>query len=256
MSAAENWNPPPAQLALPEAETHVWRIALDAPQVTVECCLTELPTADRARAERFTFADGRRRYAMARAALRRILGRYLESEPPAGAPVPHASLDIGTGPHGKPFLQWDGKAHELRFNLSHTGETAVLAVAWGREVGIDIESVNRPVAMEELAGRFFSPSEATAVMDAPAERRAAVFFRVWTTKEAYVKARGDGLTLPLEQFDVVGELCQPPGLLATRHDPADRARWRFAEVACGEEFACVLAVEKRIGELRCWQFTV
>jgi 4'-phosphopantetheinyl transferase len=242
-----NWNPPPARLALPEAETHVWRIALDAPQVTVECCLTELPAADRARAERFTFADGRRRYAMARAALRRILGRYLECEP--------ASLDIGTGPHGKPFLRLDGRAHMLRFNLSHTEETAVLAVAWERDVGIDIESVKRPVALEELAGRFFSTSEATAVMDAPAKRRAAVFFRIWTTKEAYVKARGDGLALPLDQFDVVSDPGQPPGLLATRHDPADKARWRFAEVACGEEFACVLAVERRIGELRCWPFT-
>ncbi len=118
----------------------------------------------------------------------------------------------------------------------------MIAVAWDREAGIDIERLEREVDMDGLAIRFFSPKEADAVLNADPTIKRRVFFRIWTTKEAYIKARGEGLSLPLDQFDVVTDPNKPPGLVATRLEPADAGRWQFAALNISEVHACTLAV--------------
>ena len=229
-----------SRLNLGPDEVHVWQVRLDVAADAVASAFGVLSASEQTQARRFTFEDGQRHFTVARGALRRILSRYLDDPPPAHA--------FETGPHGKPSLKPASKSeglHPLRFNVSHTGDIAVIAAAWNRELGIDIECVDRKVEMENLSKRFFSPTEAEDVLKADTATRRDVFFRIWTTKEAYIKARGDGLSLPLDQFDVVTDLTNPPGLLATRHDPDDLARWRFARVDMSPEFACTLAVEGR-----------
>ncbi len=149
-----------------------------------------LSSEEQRRAARFHFERDRRRFIGSHAALREILSLYL-GEPPA-------SLEFVTRVHGKPELA----SGAPRFNLSHSGELALIGVAGNRELGVDVERVRAQVAIERIARRFFSASEAAALFAYPGSERDAAFFRCWTRKEAYVKARGGGLRIPLASFDV------------------------------------------------------
>lgn len=194
------WLPAPMSLSLPAAETHIWRIRLDLPEdrrQETAACLSE---AERQRAARFVTPELRQRYVVAHGRLRQILGGYLHTEP--------SSLEFDSGPKGKPCLchaepapGTEGPAG-LRFNLSHSAGIALIAVTCGREVGVDVERLRPGIDTESLARRFFSEAEAQAVLSCRPKQRADVFFKIWTRKEAYIKARGAGLSLPLDSFTV------------------------------------------------------
>lgn len=170
----------------------MWRVALDPPAAHVDALADLLSPDERTRATRLRAAERRRRFVVARGVLRTILARYLDAEP--------ASLRFDYGPHGKPALM----AAPLRFNLSHSHDLALVAVAREREVGIDVERVRDTVEVARLAARFFSPPEqALLAALSPADRPGA-FFRLWTCKEAYLKATGEGMSRALGTLDVTG----------------------------------------------------
>lgn len=175
----------------------VYAFELDQPRpVVVE--LQRLLSGDEIdRADRFATRTLRDRYIVGRAGLRLGLAAALDKAPVA------LRFDYGT--NGKPALvdepEFDG-AGKLHFNLSHSGGRALLAVAVGAGVGVDIELVRSDIEVDDLAGRFFSPRERAAYRAFPQHERAAAFFRCWTRKEAIIKAVGDGLGLPLDSFDV------------------------------------------------------
>jgi 4'-phosphopantetheinyl transferase len=194
----------------------------------MEDALSLLDDAERARGSRFIRESDRRRFVIAHGFTRLVLGRFLG--------VPAASLRFSVGSHGKPRLT-DADA-DLRFSLSHSRERAVLAVALAREVGIDIEQ-ERPIAALDLAQRFFSPREFEALAATQPDGRASAFFRCWTRKESFVKARGDGLSFPLSAFDVSLEESAPPLLLACEH-PDETARWTIAAVPCDGPYTAAL----------------
>lgn len=141
-------------------------------------------------ARRFRFERDRRRYIVRRGRLRELLSRYLGTSPP--------QVRLRAGPFGKPGLA-EG---DVRFSLSHSHGIALFAIVRGLEVGCDIERRDRRFAFEQIADQFFSPLEARTLGSLPAARQAEAFFNCWTRKEAYVKARGLGLSLPLNSFDV------------------------------------------------------
>ncbi len=175
---------PPSRLK--PGSVHVWVVDLaSAPSTPGVLSPSEL-----ARAARFRFAQDRRRFIASHATLRQILAAYTGVLP--------ASLEFITLPHGKPALVSGG----LQFNLSHSGDLALVALAAGCEVGVDIERLRAQVEMEAIARRFFSPSETEALLAYPEPERAPAFFRCWTRKEAYVKALGGGLTISLSSFVV------------------------------------------------------
>src|SRR5262249_41616868 len=147
-----------------------------------------------------------------------------------------AGLRFGYGSHGKPFLP----DIDLRFNLSHSGGWAALAVARGHEVGIDIEQIRADRATDDLAQRFFSPREWAALRALPEAERCAAFFRCWTRKEAFIKLIGEGLSFPLDEFDVTLRPDEPPALLSVRGDARAATRWTMHEFASPPGFAAAL----------------
>lgn len=185
---------------LPERTVHVWVASLDRPFEAFAALLDE---GERARAARFAFERHRRRFIVAHAMLRLVLADLLEADP--------ASLRFTTGPHGKPQLA----DHALRFNLSHSGERAAVAVASDREVGIDIEVVRPMSQLGSFAALVLAPAELAALARTAGSEQTRAVLSAWTRKEALVKARGDGLRENPAALDVgfgpdaaaVGGLC-------------------------------------------------
>lgn len=193
-----------------------------------------LSSAEHQRAERFRFERDRRCYVVGRGMLRLILGEHLSCDP--------ACLRFAYGRYGKPGLAEPGETN-VHFNISHAHTLVAIAVAEGRRVGIDVEQVRALDDMDRLARRFFSIREYAALRALPPEERREAFFRCWTRKEAYVKARGDGLTLPLDRFDVSLRPGAPAALLGTRPDPAEATRWGLHDLGLMDGYQSALAVE-------------
>jgi 4'-phosphopantetheinyl transferase len=222
-------------------QVHVWRLEVEEAARRRGLALTTLASDERARARAFSFAADRDRFVVARAALRSLLAAYLDLDP--------RRLRLGSGPLGKPILLEDGP---IRFNVSHSDNLVLVAVAREREVGIDVERIRENTALEEIAIRNFSPAEVRALLSRPPEQRTSAFFSCWTRKEAYLKARGAGLHYPLDQFDV-SLAPEPAALCEDRVAPGDAARWSLRDLAVAPGYAAALAVEGRGWRLGCWR---
>jgi 4'-phosphopantetheinyl transferase len=218
--------------ALQPGAIHVWRVALDPPAGTLPDLETLLSDDERERAGRFYFEVDRGRYIVAHAALRDLLARYQHT---SGYRTP-----FETGPYGKPALS---AAAPLRFNLAHSGSLALVSLAMGTEVGVDLEALDPRTEIEGVASRFFSPTECRALLALRSEHRLAGFFHIWSQKEAYLKGRGDGVTLGLDHFDVTADPSLGAALLADRRDPDAARRWKLVALDAGEGFRAALAVE-------------
>lgn len=183
------WETPVRWPRLRDDEIHVWCVGLDeaADAAALAACLS---AGERERAGGLPSSAHRRRFVAARATLRQLLGCYLGEEP--GAVV------FAHGAHGKPFLPQGG----LHFNVSHTQGLVLYAIASAREVGVDVEWMRPQVAHERIAARFFAPEEQEMLAQVPAEERRVAFYHIWTRKEAYLKACGDGLAAGLGTFAV------------------------------------------------------
>ena len=234
-------------LSVPSHAVHVWRAPLEAPVSTVEDLSGMLCDDERRRADGFRFRRDRDRYIMGRATLRRLLGRYLNADP--------RQLRFRYGAHDKPALAPECGGDTHRFNVSHSHGLGLIALTRDREVGVDLEWMRPEVAIEELARRFFSPAEVAALFALPASEREEAFFACWTRKEAYIKARGEGLAIPLDQFDVSLGRGKPPAILSTRWDPGDASRWTLRSLHPGSGFAGAVAVEGHGGHLACFQWS-
>lgn len=169
-------------LALPLNEVHVWKARLDLDPEELSRLAQTLSTDEQARAARYRFEVHRRRFIAARGCLRRLLAQYLGCQA--------AAVRFRYGPSGKPAVVSEA---DLRFNVSHSDDVALYAFAQGREVGIDVERIREARGWERIAGRYFTPGECALLDAVPPALRAAAFFQLWTRKEAYLKARGEGL---------------------------------------------------------------
>jgi len=170
-------------LALPPGEVHVWRAELDVPLPQLARLAASLTPQERGRAMRLRRQRDRDRWVAARGILRAVLAAYAGVEP--------AALVLGLGAHGKPYLVEDGVPAPLRFNVAHADAVALIALAIGREVGVDVEREG-PVDLG-VARRLFSAEEAAALAALPVDARAAAFVSVWAAREAYAKGVGLGL---------------------------------------------------------------
>ncbi len=240
------WRHPPERLVLSKAEVHVWRAALDLECAPVQNFERTLATDERARAARFHFDTHRNQFIVGRGVLRTILGRYLGIEPDR--------LQFRYSSHGKPALSAEQGSNAIRFNVSHSGGMALYAVTRERKVGVDLERIRPDFANEEIAERFFSPQEVAAFHALPPESRLEAFFACWTRKEAYIKARGEGLSLPLDRFDVSLAPGQPAALMSVHDDHREAARWSIRELSPGPDYVAAIAAEGHDWRLECWQW--
>src|SRR6266404_1611567 len=241
MANIVDWSDPPRDFSLNANEAHIWRAQLDVGPHLLSRLSTYLSAEETNRAKQFVFPRDRDHFVAARGILRELLGRCSAHSP--------ASICFSQGPHGKPFLVGKLAESSMRFNISHSHGWALFAITLGNEVGIDIERIRPEVAKEEIAERYFSTPERDEFRGLPSELRVEAFFLCWTSKEAYVKARGAGLQLPLDSFDVA----LVPGHPATLRSD-DQERWDLRSFAAAPEYVAALAVERTIERTYFWEY--
>jgi 4'-phosphopantetheinyl transferase len=213
----------------------VWVIALDVVSGE-DAARGDLTAHELDRARRLRFEVDRRRFVAGRSALRQILGRCLGVSP--------VDVSLVVAPGGKPYLDTARHRERVWFNLSHSGDLALLAVSADGEVGVDVERVRPLPDLEAVAARWFSPREQAALAALPPEGRVRAFFSCWTLKEAYLKACGDGLSRRLAAFDVTVGDGWVPCLLEVRDRPGDERRWTLIRLEPGDGYVAGAAVQR------------
>ena len=177
-----NWPTGPKKPRLLPGEIHLWRVGLDDP-ARLAGAETVLSREESLRARRFVFVPDRDRFIAAHGALRMVLALYAGGDPRA--------IEFQTGPNGKPALIQIFT--DIRFNLGHSGDLALIAIARGRDVGVDVELIQKNIEFDQIVERYFDPVEAWDLRTAPPQERVLRFFDLWTRKEACLKADGRGL---------------------------------------------------------------
>ncbi len=219
----------PGSVVLADNELHVWAVPLTGDADRLGALLSD---KERQKLERLRFADHRRRFEIGHGALRTILGGYLGEHA--------AAIEFVNGPRGKPYVSGKGPF----FNTSHSGKLGIVAIA-KVELGVDLEKVRHLESLTEIARRHFSPCEWDHLSLLDGEHRELAFYRCWTRKEAYIKALGEGLSMPLDIFDVA--IDGDPRLLACRDGRERPEWWRLLDVSPGPSFAAAVAL--RVGEV-------
>ena len=240
------WLPPLGRPILESGAVHVWRASLDEGASQIDRFERTLALDERSRAGRFHFHRDRERFVVARGILRDILGRYTSRAP--------ESLSFSYSSYGKPALVPESGAEAIRFNISHSHGTALYVVTRSREIGVDLELIRDGLEIEQIAERFFSRSEVSALCALPAQIRRRAFFLCWTRKEAYIKARGEGLSLPLDQFEVSLVPGEPAALMSAQGDSNEAFRWSLQELFPAADYAAALAIEGCACSVACWQW--
>lgn len=241
------WQAPPRFLALPADEVHVWRIRLDAAPDCIKHYYDFLSSDEKGRAARYHFQKDREQYIVARGVLRTILSRYLDMAPD--------EIRFSYSSNGKPALKNSQGADLINFNMSHSHTLALVGVTRDRKIGIDVERIQNDFSCQEIAGRMFSPQESKTLAELPDDMRHEAFFNCWTRKEAYIKARGLGLSYPLHQFEVSLIPGEPARLIRSTEDSLfDTTPWALQELEPGPGYVGALAVEGKDWQLACWQW--
>jgi len=189
------WSVAPAKFTLAADQVHVWQIRADDAALCMACCENLISTVERDRAARFKFEKDRGSYTVAHAALRSILAGYLNVAP--------SDLEFEIGRRGKPRLAPAFIKDSLEFNLSHSSEVALIAVTREREIGVDIEHIKENFAFAEVAERYFTTREVSAIRALPQDLQRRAFYQCWTSKEAFLKAKGVGLSGELDEVEIL-----------------------------------------------------
>ena len=218
-------------LELRAGVVYIWEGRLDVPEPVSAAARTLLSERERKRADRFVYDRHRRRYTVAQAHLRRVLGQLTGTSP--------AAVRFQYEEKGKPYLPGGPS-----FNQSHSEERIMIAVAASGRLGVDIEELRRVRLMLAIADKNFARDEVARLRAVPPDQRRRLFFRLWTRKEAFLKALGFGLTHPLRSFSVDPSPGAAQGLLHVGDLPEDPARWHIGGVACAAGAEAALAVDQ------------
>lgn len=237
--------PARGEAGLPDDQIEVWSVDLNISDNDLADLRPTLSADETKRADRFYFERHRRRFVAARASLRAVLAAYVDLNP--------SHIEFEYGHKGKPFLAGNAADSGLHFNLSHSNERALIAVS-RVPLGVDIEFVRPMKDCEAVARRFFSEAEQSSLFSVPPDRKIEAFFTCWTRKEAYVKAVGDGLSIPLRSFDVTFLDDQEPAL-TVRAKAGQDERWFVSHLAGGANYIGALAVRDHKPRVATWTLT-
>lgn len=240
------WFPAPENLALSKDDVHIWRAELDQPEWLQAQLAATLSADEQTRAKRFHFDQHRQRFIVARGILRTILGQYLGKKP--------QQLEFCYSDRGKPALASTSADGSVCFNLSHSQGMALYAIARDRQVGIDLEFIRTLDDADRIAKRFFSPQEYALLEELPPNQKQKAFFDLWTCKEAYLKATGEGLA-GLHQVEVMLTPGEPPRLLFIGDTPPLATCWFLHQLIPTPDYAAAVAVEGHQCQLSCWHWS-
>jgi 4'-phosphopantetheinyl transferase len=239
VTAADTWSLPPRVIELDQDEVHVWMVRSGATEGRDQKLAALLSAEERERAAKFKFDKDRRLYIGAHAWLRFLLSAYLR--------VSAKQIHFTLGAHGKPQLAQPA-ASGFEFNLSHSHELALVAVAQRRAVGVDVEFVKSDFASAQVAGRFFTAKEAAALVKLPEALRREAFFKCWSSKEAFLKAKATGLSGQLDEVEIIST---GDGLVAIE---ANVSGWSLLELPLIDGYAAALAVAGGSLPMRCYRW--
>jgi 4'-phosphopantetheinyl transferase len=235
-----SWPLPAANFELDRGEIHVWSASLDRPASDYLQFAEMLSDDERQRLKTFYFDRDQRYFIARRGLLRTILGHYLNAEP--------RRLSFEYEARGKPKLSGVATCHALHFNVTHSGGLALFAVGRESPLGVDVEHLRPLSEMDQIASRFFSTGENTILSAAKPEQKLETFFNIWTSKEAYLKATGEGISDALAQVEGFQKPLSPwflhplspargfSGTLATKGNGTKLTCWRWPEQANSQAF--------------------
>jgi 4'-phosphopantetheinyl transferase len=244
-SSSFPWPVVAQQPRLSSAGVDVWCLALDLPAERVVQLHASLSSDEAERAARYHFDRHRRRFVACRGQVRQILAGYLGARPD--------ELRFRYGPRGKPSLEAPWSDSAVRFNVSNSEDVALLAVALDRELGVDVEQLREPRDFDSLAAQFFAASEVSQLRSLPQDQRLEGFYRLWTRKEAVLKAVGTGLAFPLDKVVVTLDRSEPARVVAYDGDPVAASRWWLLNLAPVPQYIGALAALGSPMDVQCWR---
>jgi 4'-phosphopantetheinyl transferase len=226
-------------------DVHVWAGELEVPQVSLAGFAATLSKSEQDRAARFHFERHRHRFIVGRGMLRVLLSRYLRCDP--------RTLEFTYGVAGKPRLPHRPNEAALQFNLAHSDDLALIALTRGGQVGIDVERIRPLRDAEELVARFFSPREHQAFKRLDEDKKPAAFFSLWTRKEAWLKATGEGIAHSLHLVEVSFVENEPARLLTVPSSLDQGLSWSLLDLRPAPGFAAALAIAAIHPNVQCWR---
>lgn len=241
------WQIPQTSPILSSNDVHLWRAQLDQSNECIKQLTQVLSDEEQRKTERFHFNKDRKRFIVTRGILRSILSHYLDVEP--------SRFRFGYSSHGKPHLVEKSNSAEICFNLSYSHSLSLYAFTRSRQIGVDIEYIRTIKEASQIVARFFSSNEHAMWQQVPEGQKQEAFLNYWTCKEAYLKARGDGLSLPLDQFDVSFAPGEPPAILVNNGASDESSPWLLRALQPGPGYVAAIVVEGYDWQLKCWQWS-
>jgi 4'-phosphopantetheinyl transferase len=221
-------------IPLPHNHIHVWSTILNAAAYEIAYLKQVLSVDELKRAEKYYFDKDRDHFIVARGLLRHLLGRYLQ--------IPPIQIEFVYNKYGKPSLGNPLFNDSLTFNLSHSNGRILYAISRNNPVGIDLEYHRRDFPVDDIAGRFFSSPELEVLRSSTSSSKTALFYQLWTRKEAYSKGLGKGLSIPFDKFDVT----QAPGIpvieLMNNELPLSTTPWYLKDIIISTDYAAAIAI--------------
>lgn len=242
MFSIKRWERSPSRPILKFGQAHVWRVDLSEMLPQVGSLLPLLTQEERQRGERLVSTRLRQRFFISHAILRLILSTYLEESP--------EEIQFKKATHGKPSL--DG--YPLQFNMTHSEDVALYVITSNTEVGIDVEYLKRMHDMDALVKRFFSKRENKEYQSFIGVERRLAFYRAWTRKEAYLKATGQGLSYPLDHFDVSLAADGMRCLLRINDSDEEASAWTVFSFEPFQDYLASIALKAPLDELTTYEF--
>ena len=233
-------------MPLNENEIHLWASYLDLEPTVLEAFMASLAEVERLRAKTFRFKQHQNRFIAGRGLLRLILSQYLQIE--------SDRVEFQYNAQGKPNLSSTFESSGIHFNLTHSEGIALLAVTRIGPVGIDVERIRMINDAKELVNRFFSESESDSFQNLGLNEKRIAFFNLWTCKEAFLKATGEGITQLLNQVEVSFRPGKPARLIAVSGDSERASLWSVHNLSPAPDFAAAVAIQAENVRLRCWKW--
>lgn len=246
MNSAKIFCAPPSCIKLNVGEVHIWRVCLDQSESTIEVLTRILSDEEKKRAVGFLFTNDRKRFIACRAILKLILGRYLKLDP--------NQVYFSYSSKEKPLISKSINTQNLQFNLSHSDTLALYAFTLCHEIGIDVEKIINIPEIDQIVMRFFSAGEYRIYRALTERKKKELFFKYWTRKEAFAKAIGEGLTIPLEKLDVSNVTNKTVKTFVFEGFPQNSSQWHIHDLDIDSGYKAAFVKKKPFSKLMSFQW--